>query len=55
MASSDVFGLEAFELLLIAKLVGLLKRAELARVMVEGLADIIKLYFLTIVKVRWVY
>lgn len=32
MASSDVLGLEAFELLLIAKLVGLLKRAELARV-----------------------
>lgn len=31
MASSDVFGLEAFELLLVAKFVGLeLKRAELA-------------------------
>lgn len=29
MASSDIFGLEAFELLLVAKLVGLvLKRAE---------------------------
>lgn len=34
MASSDVFGLEAFELLLVAKLVGLmLKRAELAGVL----------------------
>lgn len=33
MASSDIFGLEAFELLLVAKFVGLLeKRAELAGV-----------------------
>jgi hypothetical protein len=40
VASSDVFGLEAFELLLVAKLVGLeLKRVELARVThaIEGL------------------
>jgi hypothetical protein len=39
VASSDVFGLKAFELLLVAKLVGLeLKKAELARVMhaIEG-------------------
>lgn len=44
MAGSDIFGLEAFELLLVAKLVGLvLKRAELAGVVhaVEGSADTI--------------
>jgi hypothetical protein len=55
MAGSDIFGLEAFELLLVAKLVGLvLKRAELAAVMhaVEGSADRIANLVLTIVKMR---
>lgn len=58
MAGSDVFGLEAFELLLVAKLVGLvLKRAELAAAMhaVEGSANRIANLVLTIVKVRWLY